>query len=163
LSSVVQALTGSKGRFIRTPKVRDRTVPAFIYVVLPYVLVAFSTYTFLRAYHDHEWTNVVFAGVNAILGFYAIAAFIGIRASIVDIWVNVVSWLYKPQRHAPAPARRLPEPGLDGADAGVGDWELVLYLGFADRRRKPRVKPPVVTSDPDRPVVTLPLAAPRDE
>jgi hypothetical protein len=158
LSSVVQALTGSKGRFMRTPKVRNRTVPAFVYVVLPYLLVAFSGYTFWRAYSDHEWTNVAFAGINAILGFYAIVAFIGIRHSLVDIWVNVVSWLYKPQRHAPAPARRLPD--LVGVDDETSNWELVLYLGFADRRRAPRAKPPVVTVDPDRPVVALPLTAP---
>ena len=160
LSSVVQALTGSKGRFMRTPKVRNRTVPAFIYVVLPYLLVAFSAYTFLRAYGDHEWTNVAFAGINAILGSYAIVAFIGLRHSLVDIWVNVVSWLYKPQRHAPAPARRLPADQLGGDGAEASNWELVLYLGFADRRRAARVKPPVVTTDPDRPVVALPLSAP---
>ena len=98
-----------------------------------------------------------------MLGFYAIVAFIGIRHSLVDIWVNVVSWLYKPQRHAPTPARRLPEPAFSASEDGVSDWELVLYLGFADRRRTPRVKPPVVTPDPDRPVVALPLAAPADE
>jgi cellulose synthase/poly-beta-1,6-N-acetylglucosamine synthase-like glycosyltransferase len=160
LSSVVQALTGSKGRFMRTPKVRDRTVPALIYVVLPYLLVAFSAYTFLRAYDDHEWTNVVFAGVNALLGSYAILAFIGLRHSLVDIWVNVVSWLYRPQRHAPAPARRPANHYQVGSDEELNNWELVLYLGFADRRRTQRVKPPVVTADPDRPVVALPLAAP---
>jgi cellulose synthase/poly-beta-1,6-N-acetylglucosamine synthase-like glycosyltransferase len=158
LSSVVQALTGSKGRFMRTPKVRDRTVPAFIYVVLPYLLVAFSAYTFLRAYNDHEWTNVVFAGVNAILGAYAIVAYIGLRHSLVDIWVNVVAWLYKPQRHAPAPARRLPDQV--GLEDEVSNWELVLYLGFADRRRARRATPPVIAADPDRPVVALPLAPP---
>jgi cellulose synthase/poly-beta-1,6-N-acetylglucosamine synthase-like glycosyltransferase len=163
LSSIVQALTGSKGRFMRTPKVRDRTVPAFIYVVLPYVLVAFSAYTFLRAYHDHEWTNVVFAGVNAILGSYAIVAFIGIRHSLTDVWINLVSWLYKPQRHAPTAARRLPELDQAASEGGVGDWELVLYLGFADRRRKPRETPPTVTSSPDRPAAALPLAAQNEE
>ena len=160
LSSIVQALTGSKGRFMRTPKVRDRTVPAFIYVVLPYVLVALSAYTFVRSLHDHEWTNVVFAGVNAVLGSYAIVAFIGLRHSLADIWINVVSWLYKPQRHAPAPARRLPELDRIGSGGTVGDWELVLYLGFADRRRKSRSTPPTATSDPDRPVVSVPIAAP---
>jgi cellulose synthase/poly-beta-1,6-N-acetylglucosamine synthase-like glycosyltransferase len=159
LSSVVQALTGSKGRFIRTPKVSNRTVPAFVYIVLPYVLVAFSGYTFWRALGDHEWTNVAFAGINAALGGYAILAFIGLRHSLVDIWVNVVSWLYKPQRHAPAPARRLPADH-PVSDEELSNWELVLYLGFADRRRAARVKPPVVTADPDRPVVALPLTAP---
>ncbi|HEX3804283.1 MAG TPA: glycosyltransferase family 2 protein [Solirubrobacteraceae bacterium] len=163
LSSVVQALTGSKGRFMRTPKVRNRTVPAFIYIVLPYVLVAFSVYTFRRAYTDHQWTNVIFAGINAVLGAYAIVSFIGIRESLVDLWVNVRSWLYKPQRYAPAPARRAVERHHGGAETPINDWELVLYLGFADRRRAPRVKPPAVIQDPDRPVLTLPLTGPVGE
>ncbi len=137
LSSVVQALTGSKGRFMRTPKVRNRTVPALIYVVLPYLLVAFSAYTFVRAYHDHQWTDVVFAAINAVLGAYAIMAFIGVGVSLADIWTNVVSYLYKPQRRTPVPARRGPAE----FDAGLSNWELVLYMGFADRRRRPRDTP----------------------
>ena len=147
LSSVVQALTGSKGRFMRTPKVRSRTVPALIYVVLPYVLVAFSAYTFVRAYRDSQWTNVVFAGINAVLGAYAIIAFIGIRDSIVDVWTNVVSWLYKPQRYAPTPARREPSEYQDVAEAEMSDWELVLYLGHADRRRSRRSSPQSTQTD----------------
>jgi cellulose synthase/poly-beta-1,6-N-acetylglucosamine synthase-like glycosyltransferase len=77
LSSIVQALTGSKGRFIRTPKVRNRTVPAFIYVVLPYALVAYSVYTFKLAYDGHLWGDMVFAAINAALATYAIVAFVG--------------------------------------------------------------------------------------
>jgi cellulose synthase/poly-beta-1,6-N-acetylglucosamine synthase-like glycosyltransferase len=137
LSSIVQALTGSKGRFIRTPKVRDRTVPAFIYVVLPYVLVAVSVYTFLQASHHHMWADSAFAAINAVLAGYAIIAFIGIRTSLADIAINVVSWLYKPQRYRPAPSRRS-APESISADTPLHDWELVLYLGFADRRRAPR-------------------------
>jgi cellulose synthase/poly-beta-1,6-N-acetylglucosamine synthase-like glycosyltransferase len=56
LSSLVQALTGAKGKFMRTPKVRNRTVPAFIYVVLPYLLVAWSVYTFKVAYDHTLWS-----------------------------------------------------------------------------------------------------------
>ncbi|MHB1571936.1 MAG: glycosyltransferase family 2 protein, partial [Solirubrobacteraceae bacterium] len=104
LSSVVQALTGSKGRFIRTPKVRDRTVPAFVYVVLPYVLVGVSVYTFLGASQHRMWADTAFAAINAVLASYAIIAFIGVRTSLVDIWINVLSWLYKPQRYDPAPS-----------------------------------------------------------
>lgn len=158
LSSVVQALTGSKGKFARTPKVKNRTVPAFTYVVLPYVLVAFSAWTFKRAYDDHHWTNAVFAGINAVLAAYAIVAFIGIRNSLVDIWTNVVSWLYKPQRYKLTPARHEPAPYPGTAGDDVGDWEMVLYLGHADRRRRARAAPQVETPDPDKPAVTLPLS-----
>jgi cellulose synthase/poly-beta-1,6-N-acetylglucosamine synthase-like glycosyltransferase len=137
LSSVVQALTGSKGRFMRTPKVRDRTVPGFVYVVLPYVLVAVSVYTAHDAYDRHLWADAAFAAINAILASYAIVAFVGVRHSIVDIAVNVSSWLYKPQRYQPAPTRRA-APSSVSPDTPLADWETVLYLGFADRRRSPR-------------------------
>ena len=61
ISSMVQALTGAKGKFMRTPKVRNRTVPAFLYVVLPYLLVGWSVYTFKVASEHHQWSNAVFA------------------------------------------------------------------------------------------------------
>lgn len=137
LSSVVQALTSSKGRFMRTPKVRNRTVPGFIYVVLPYVLVGVSLWTLRGAYRHDQWGNSVFAALNAALASYAIIAFVGVRTSLVDMWVNVVSWLYKPQSYRPAPTRRS-APESIGPDTQLSDWELVLYLGFADRRRSPR-------------------------
>lgn len=137
LSSVVQALTSAKGQFVRTPKVRDRTVPAFVYVVLPYVLVGVSVYTFLGASRHQMWGDSAFAAINAVLAGYAIVAFIGVRTSLVDIWINILSWLYRPQRYDPAPSRRT-APESISSDTHLADWEMVLYLGFADRRRAPR-------------------------
>src|SRR5262249_61287840 len=93
LSSMVQALTGAKGKFMRTPKVRNRTVPAFIYVVLPYLLVGWSVYTFKVAYEHDLWSNAVFAAINGVLGTYAIVAFIGFRNSLVAICANLLSSL----------------------------------------------------------------------
>jgi cellulose synthase/poly-beta-1,6-N-acetylglucosamine synthase-like glycosyltransferase len=163
LNSIVQALTGAKGKFLRTPKVRDRTVPAFIYVVLPYLLVAFSAYTFKLAWENDLWTNAVFAAINGVLAAYAIVAFIGLRHSLVDIWVNVVSWLYKPQRYKPTKARRkAPRAVPDGAEGELTNWELVLYMGFADRRRSARAAG-APNSDPDRAVLSLPVSAPNVE
>ena len=157
LSSMVQALTGAKGKFMRTPKVRNRTVPAFIYVVLPYLLVAWSVYTFKVAYEHDLWSNAVFAAINAVLGTYAIVAFIGVRNSIVDIWVNVVSWLYKPQGPKKMAARA--PAATEPTDDGVANWELVLYLGHADRRRRSR-DVPEAPSDLDHAPLTLPVSAP---
>jgi cellulose synthase/poly-beta-1,6-N-acetylglucosamine synthase-like glycosyltransferase len=156
-SSMAQALTGAKGKFMRTPKVRNRTVPAFIYIVLPYLLVAWSVYTFKVAYEHDLWSNAVFAAINGLLGAYAIVAFIGIRDSIVDIWVNVTSWLYKPQGPKQMAARA--PAATEPTDAGVANWELVLYLGHADRRRRSR-DVPEAAGDPDRAPLTLPVSAP---
>ncbi len=157
ISSMVQALTGAKGKFMRTPKVRNRTVPAFIYVVLPYLLVAWSVYTFKVAYQHDLWSNAVFAAINGILGTYAIISFIGVRDSLVDIWTNVVSWLYKPQGPKKMAARA--PAAIEPTDDGVANWELVLYLGHADRRRRPRDTPGLAT-DQDSAPLTLPVSAP---
>ncbi len=157
VSSMVQALTGAKGKFMRTPKVRNRTVPAFMYVVLPYLLVGWSVYTFKVAYEHHQWSNAVFATINAVLGSYAIVSFIGVRNSLVDIWVNVVSWLYKPQGPKKMAARA--PAATEPTDDGVANWELVLYLGHVDRRRRSR-DVPEVESDLDRAPLTLPVTAP---
>jgi hypothetical protein len=55
----------------------------------------------------------------------------------MDIWINVLSWLYKPQRYKPTPARRT-APASVSPGAQLEDWEQILYLGFVDRRRSPR-------------------------
>ena len=153
----MQALTGAKGKILRTPKVRDRTIPAFAYVVLPYALVGFSAYTFKLAWDRGLWSNAIFAAVNGLLGAYAIVAFIGLRNSVVDIWTNVLSWLYKPQRHDPAPARTR-GPSVEPEAQAVSDWELVLYMGFADGRRGSDAAGD--SSDPDRAPLPLPVSAP---
>ncbi len=157
ISSIVQALTGAKGKFMRTPKVRNRTVPAFLYVTLPYLLVGWSVYTFKVAYGHDQWSNAVFATINAVLGTYAIVAFIGVRNSLVDIWVNVTSWLYKPQGPKKMAARA--PAALEPTPEGTANWELVLYLGHADRRRRPRDNPGA-PSDLDSAPLTLPVSAP---
>src|SRR6201996_4130641 len=157
ISSMVQALTGAKGKFMRTPKVRNRTVPAFIYVVLPYLLVAWSAYTFKVAYEHDLWSNTAFAAINGVLGAYAIIAFIGVRDSLVDIWVNVTSWLYKPQGPKKMAARA--PAALEPTAEGTANWELVLYLGHADRRRRARENPEA-PSDLDSAPLTLPVSAP---
>jgi hypothetical protein len=143
---------------MRTPKVRNRTVPAFVYVVLPYLLVGYSAYTFKVAWEHDLWSNAIFAAVNAVLGGYAIVAFIGIRHSLIDIWANVVSWLYKPQKFKPTPARSGAATTTPAASDDIGDWAFVLYMGFADRRRSARHITDL--SEPDRTSLTLPVSAP---
>jgi cellulose synthase (UDP-forming) len=79
--------------------VRDRAIPAFAYVVLPYALAGFSIYTFKLAWDGDLRSNAIFAAINGLLYTYAIVAFIGVRNSLVDVWINVVSWLYTPQSY----------------------------------------------------------------
>ena len=104
------------------------------------------------------WSNAIFAAINGLLGAYAIVAFIGLHNSIVDVWANVLSWLYKRQRYNSTPARTR-GPAADPEAQAVSNWELVLYMGFADRRRRAR-DVAVELSDPDRAPLPLPVAAP---
>ena len=100
-------------------------------MVLPYGIVALAAYTVLHAYPLHRWGDAVFAGVNAVLATYAIVAFVGLRNSLVDIWVNLIALLYKPAEPSAARTpRRAPVTPLPAPVAS--DWERVLYVGSAD-------------------------------
>jgi cellulose synthase/poly-beta-1,6-N-acetylglucosamine synthase-like glycosyltransferase len=131
-ASIVQGLTGSKGKFRRTPKVSKRTTPGLPYVALPYGIVALAVYTCIHAYGLHRWGDAAFAAVNAVLASYAIVAFVGLRNSLVDIWVNTVAFLYKPSTatRASAPCRAAPVAASPASP--LSDWERVLYVGSVD-------------------------------
>jgi hypothetical protein len=55
-------------------------------------------------------------------------------------------------------AARAPS-ALQPTPEGTANWELVLYLGHADRRRRPR-EAPEAPSDLDSAPLTLPVSAP---
>jgi cellulose synthase/poly-beta-1,6-N-acetylglucosamine synthase-like glycosyltransferase len=131
-ASIVQGLTGSKGRFRRTPKVRSRTTPGLIYVVLPYAIIVLAVYTCLHAYALHRWGDAAFAAVNAVLASYAIVAFVGLRNSLVDIWLNILALLYKPSEPRPRRTPRQAPPASAPPALPLSDWERVLYVGSVD-------------------------------
>jgi cellulose synthase (UDP-forming) len=117
LKSIGQAIGGQKMAFARTPKVKDRTTAAVTFVVVPYVVIAISVFTIWRDLQAEHYAHAAYAGANAVLCAYAVVAFIGIRHSIVDIWVNFVQRLYQPSGEASErPAEEL-------------DWATVLYDG----------------------------------
>lgn len=123
LKSMQQALSGKKIPFARTPKVKGRTASPLMYVVTPLLIVAFSLFTLWRDEMAHNWGNAAFAGFNAFVAVWAIAAYIGLWHTIVDAWLGMTSWLYvdvKPKATAEAEAKE--------ADL---DWRAVLYHGDA--------------------------------
>ncbi len=134
LSSLTQGITASKSAFARTPKVRDRTVTPALFLVAPYVLVALAAYTFWVAYKGGHRENMGYAALNVVLATYAIVAFIGIRHSLLDGWVQARSLLYKregPRRRRLVLRRRRAAP----APAAPADWQSVLQVGPAYARR----------------------------
>lgn len=127
IKSIQQGFTGEKIPFVRTPKVKNRTAAPALYVVIPYLIVAFSLLTVWRNVQDQNWGNAAFAALNAVLAAGAIRAYIGVRNSAVDVALGILGWLYvepkKPKQAAPQIVPKTPEEV---------DWESVLYHG--DRR-----------------------------
>ena len=130
-NSLLQALTGEKVAFKRTPKVANRTSSPLLFVLLPYLLVALSTYTIVSDYLGGRWVNLIYASINAVLATYAILAYVGLWNSIVDIWANLIDFLYtteKPSR--PRPSAAAPAPVVTSpAGRQIPEWEMVLHYG----------------------------------
>lgn len=120
VKSIGQAIGGQKIAFARTPKVKNRTTAAITFVTVPYLIVAFSAFTIWRDVTQERYAHAAFAAVNALLGLYAVKAFIGLRNSAMDVWMNIVQRLYRPAG-SDGP-QRVPEP----------DWITVLYHGAGE-------------------------------
>lgn len=128
LKSVQQALTGEKIPFARTPKIRNRTAAPVIYVIIPYLIVAFSILTAYRDAMAGNWGNVAFATINAVLAAWAIKAYIGIKNSLVDVSIGVVEWLFVPKKSKSASQN---PAGDQTQEPAAGDWHEVIYFGDA--------------------------------
>ncbi|WP_082716948.1 glycosyltransferase family 2 protein [Microterricola viridarii] len=126
LKSIQQAITGEKIPFVRTPKVKDRTAAPVIYVIVPYLIIAFSLVTFVRDFYAQNWGNALFAALNASLAAYATWMYVGVRNSIVDAGLGILNWLYVDKKKAPAGPSYVVDPNKPV------DWSSILYHG--DRR-----------------------------
>lgn len=118
IKSLQQAASKSKTPFARTPKVNERTAAPAIYIVAIYLILGLSAFTLSQDYLTNNWTNGLFAGVNTVLSAYALVMFVGIRNSLVDIWLGLWNWLHVPVKSSPQ----------EVVDTSV-DWQSVLYFG----------------------------------
>ena len=123
LKSVQQALSGKKIPFARTPKVKNRTVSPLLYVVAPMLIIGFSMFTLVRDVDAQNWANAAFAGFNAFVAAWAVKSYIGIRNSLIDIWVGLTDWMYDDVKSKPAVAVENDQPEID--------WRAILYHGDA--------------------------------
>ncbi|WP_431712152.1 glycosyltransferase family 2 protein [Glutamicibacter uratoxydans] len=127
LKSIQQAFTGQKIPFARTPKVRNRTAAPALHVAVPYLIVFFSLFTLWRDLEQQNWGNAAFAAINATLAAYAIRSYIGVKNSIADLVLGIVSWLFVTPRTKAQPAPEYPQATPESTD-----WATILYQG--DRR-----------------------------
>ncbi|POH85212.1 hypothetical protein CJ026_025775 [Ralstonia pickettii] len=73
------------------------------------------------AFVNHNWGNFAFAVVNAVCASWAILAYIGIRNSIIDLWIGLTDWMWvekKPKRVRQAAAVAAPADGCASAATG---------------------------------------------
>src|SRR6202034_1954851 len=129
LSSIVQGITASKAPFARTPKVKDRTVVPPFPLIAPFVLIGLAGFTFYHAYVNHLTENACYAALNVILACYAVVAFIGLRNSLVDLWIHGTAPLYRSTERAgrlPMLLRRQVE------ESPAANRRAVLEPGYAE-------------------------------
>ena len=107
--SIQQGVTGKQIPFSRTPKVRGRTATPAGYILAGYALML---YCFTLGCWDlscGKWLQAVFSVGSALVLLYAIAAFIGFRASWEDLSYPLRSGLAQKPESA---SSLMPRPGF---------------------------------------------------
>ncbi|MHB8191354.1 MAG: glycosyltransferase family 2 protein [Ferrimicrobium sp.] len=129
-NSLVQAITGEKGVFGRTPKIRERTVAPLLFVITPYLILALAGYTLVHDYYQGLYNNFLFAVINLTLAAYAVIAYIGLRDSVQDFWVQIKPWFWKRQRRREKVRPLVPSAVI--AEPRVTNWAAVLHYGSSE-------------------------------
>ncbi|SOC51695.1 EAL domain, c-di-GMP-specific phosphodiesterase class I (or its enzymatically inactive variant) [Blastococcus aggregatus] len=138
-ASILQLITGEKSAFKRTPKVRDRTTAGAFFILAPLALIGLAGYAVVTDIQREQWGHLVYALLNFTLASYAMVAFVGVGNSIVDLWVHLRDWLYRPV-DTRRPAASVPAPRESGAPQAArrravvepvgADWASVLHYGI---------------------------------
>lgn len=114
--SLVQAIGGQRTPFARTPKVDNHTVAPLLYLLLPLVLLVWSAVTLQYDFVTRSYIHGAFALTNLVTIAFACVVFIGFKHLIIDLFMNVRAFVYRPAVAQP----REPE---------VPHWAAVLYVG----------------------------------
>jgi len=126
VASVVQALTGRKARFVRTPKVNTRTPAPALYVLAPLVIIAGATVIAVRAGFDGAWGTTAFAAFTALAAAWGLARLIGLGHTLGDLWLGWLNWIW-----VDVPEAAQPAPSLAPRWAAVLDDGPLETLGVA--------------------------------
>ena len=132
-ASILQLITGEKSSFKRTPKVRDRTTAAAGYLLAPLALAGFSGYNVVKDIQREQWAHLFFATLNCVLTIYAMVAFVGVWNCVVDLWVQLRAWLYRPAPTKTSPtASTMTGVAVSTKSGAIGDWASVLHYGSSE-------------------------------
>jgi len=91
LHSLLQAVTGRKATFSRTPKVSGRTRTSSVYLVIIYLVFFFSLMAAISNATSGRHYHAVLSVVVFVSYLYGIARFIGFRASLEDLLADLRS------------------------------------------------------------------------
>jgi cellulose synthase/poly-beta-1,6-N-acetylglucosamine synthase-like glycosyltransferase len=125
LKSIGQAIGGQKIAFARTPKVKNRTAAAPTFVIVPWLIFAFSAYTVWHDVHHRNYAHGAYAAFNAAMCLYALLFLVGMGSALGDLWAHLKQWLYRPAHSAAPPV------------ADELDWVTVLYDGAPESALAP--------------------------
>ena len=111
-----------------------------LYILAACGIAVFAFVTLANDIKSQNWSNAVFAVFNGSLTVYAIVAFLGVRNSIVDVFLGMAHWV-----RVPARATTKDAPATAATGPVTAGWTSALYFGRtrpstsnAHRSRSPR-------------------------
>lgn len=127
LKSFQQALTGRKIPFARTPKIPTRTAAPALYAFIELVLPALMLWLTWRYASSESWAQASFTFLSALGALYAIFFFMGLRATLEDMFAPAGAAIRSLRKSLPAPRQPvLPAEGVkeNGQKEAAGSWVL---------------------------------------
>ncbi len=127
VTSVRQALAGTKIPFRRTPKVSGRTRTSGMDLALQLVMVGMSAVLGIYYASQTRWISGTFALVNAALLLYGIKQFIGFAEFRQDLWLSAQ------ERFKSAALSEVPTRMQEWTASRVGFLRCAVFQAFRDR------------------------------
>lgn len=97
--SVVQMITGRKGRFVRTPKIADRTLVPPLFFLFNFGMSLLMLRYLVEGVIARDYLGTVVPAVNVTFYLYGMSRFVGLDEGFVDVLRVVLGWLelaYRP-------------------------------------------------------------------
>lgn len=112
LKSLQQAITGKKIPFARTPKVPSRTSAPALYALVELILPPVMIYLTLRYAATGSWAQATYTLMSAIASSYALLYFMGVRATVEDLFAGMTTrlraWFHRAEVIPLEPRESLP-------------------------------------------------------
>lgn len=122
IGSVVQAFTGHRVAFARTPKRGERTPAGALLVLAPLVIAVASVIVAVRSFSEGSWIAAAFALFTAICVSGAVIRLIGVGNAVADLWNGWLEWIWVP----------VEQRATTASEAKAPAWRRVLDDGHLE-------------------------------